>query len=817
MWSTAVGWKRLPIELQTLLTLELRTPNARQQVLAQQRQTCRRYIAITAATTPSTAASPSRLGSAAVVDTAARRPTDLTTTSTSSIFESTTREYDNLPPSSLDWPRRSQSPRSPDQALLSLLQQQQYDDAFKLLQEFQQSQQLVKPNLAFAKHAVAAFNDQIHKLDNDSSSSSLWLELWQLTPSLTYLDRVRNLGHTQVQLQLKRIRREATLILDELLSRGRHWSQLQQFATLLAQQGHSSLINDKVLGHVAAYAPFQLGEQLYIEAVAALNDRLPPAAQASNSLQQQYQRRLQRLEKQERLLERAREQMVLTHMTFGRLGPAVEALEQTCQLGLVTRRHIAGMRKKAYLRLMAALVDNDQFDLFQRVHECLTTFTNWQLIRVTSDAWSNRLPYMLRGSLYDANEQQEQQQLSAPTAQEVFATWRYSHHTSELEEGSLVEHEPTQQRQSFDRPSDVMQVALADEPVDFDGASRVLVRQISQGVLPPKLVLAQWIQHAQHDQQQGDGAENQRRQDLFNMISKLLDSGNQTPVWIRRHWLASRVMSCLWQHQYVTALDIVKTSFDLSGLPQEFQQAIWALSSSRSQDKLKPRLKLLEVNASMFELVTTCLVRTLDELSTQQQQGNVATSTTVIDSLYKALLRSDPAINVVPRQTTTQSSTATFDSHAFTPFMQSLLYRQDQVDPVINIILDMQDQFDFRPTKQQIGILLSLMSRTGSDMNEDIVWLLNRLENDDHESTPRPSRLKLDLLHRIEWPCRSEERQPDVVAYTSIVVGCIMRGDFEFANVIVDRVNRRIERDDTFKVDDKWTSVVRRVRDHSQA
>ncbi|KAK4052804.1 hypothetical protein OIV83_002091 [Microbotryomycetes sp. JL201] len=704
------------------------------------------------------------------------------------LFEQDDSEYQSLPRSTLEWPPTTNpTPRSPDEALLSLLNSKRYSDAHALLGEFQATDQPVRPRIAFAKHADAVFATA--RQTPDSQPDTSWLDWWKLTPSVNYLDQN---GATNPMQQLRRIRKHATDILDQwIIQPDKDWDALVSYAVVLVQQGHFATVNNRLIVYLAAYAPPSASERLYVETLAALQAQWQACLEKGNAVSKTALSQT-RLLKEEQLLERRRERVLLAHVTFGRLGLAVDLLEQTCQLGLVSRQ-TRGLRKKSFLAVLAVLANADEFDLFRRTYDLMTA-AGYRLVRLLSREWKHPLPYVIRSRHYSSTDM-------APTAQEAFATWRYAHHSSDLEEGPLLAEEPESLGgETAERPADVTP-AYKGQPYDFEQASRELVQRIAEGVMPNRASVAQWILHAR-DSSHGR---------LLSMVNQTLDSRSETPKWIRRHWLASRIMANVWCREFTAALDIVKSRFDLSGLPVEFQQAITTLAPAQD----RKRDDLLAMNASVFELTTHALIKAIENGAGSSQ----AQASAVIDTLLNSLLSS--TMSFVPRKPypthavsydlRTQSL---FDSHAFTPFVQSMLQRspESSAQSIVDVLLDTQQTFQLAPTKHQFGILLAALARQPG-LEADVVWLLDKLERSqstvesvgyDHGFPNLRGLDELTVSDKINV-------RPDIVAYTSIVVMFSMRKQFQLANEIVRRVEDRRTKDGLV-VDDKWLQVVARVR-----
>jgi hypothetical protein len=695
------------------------------------------------------------------------------------LFESPSLEYTEIPLSTLDYPKSPRSPRSPDDALLALIDAKQYADADSLLRDLLDSSQPIPPRYLFAKHAEYLFNE-------DPKSS--WLDWWSLAPSLT--SRALKDSHAIKSTAQGATRRANRIISKLLIDDWKDWERLRDFGVVLARQGHSRVVAERLLVHFAAYGPLELGEELWNTSLAAVKQKMNDLAlmagfEARSRSRRWAERRMgvegRRRASEQRITPRTgpsstwlanqcrhemgvliqkRERMVRAHANLGRLDLATSLLESMRgQTGLGDRK--LKLSKSAYIALLSIAALSDRFDIFERIYADLER-RGGRLTRVRHRGLQQRTPYFARGINTPAPD-------SVPSVQEAFATFRYSTYVGALEEG-----EPESLEAGADRHQTPQELLVQLNKRMFDDASRTFMAILADGNLPLPLITAQFIQLARA----------KGKFEFLETMSDLFDpktSGASSRM--AGYWTTSMMLAHVQAKEWPRALVLFKRYFDHSGLPLLFKKAFNA--AVRPVRPINHEIAI-PPDAYALSIATQALVPFLDG------RRHVSRAT-LIDELYVALV--NESFNVIPFHSKPSSPSSSLDIAApgstcppspldpftFVPFLTSFARRRLPPHTLLRVLIDMQ-RLSVRPAKQHYGIILGAYARSGTP--SDLFYLLDTLEG--RQPTTVPSLELVEHLDRIRKGIRL--CQVDVIGYTGMLTGLIAQKELEAARDLVRRM-----------------------------
>lgn len=720
------------------------------------------------------------------------------------IFESTNDEYQAIPLSTLDYPVPS---RSPDDALLALLDSKQYTEADALLHEFQEAGQAIPHQLRFAHHAEA-----LAKADLGSD----WLKWWALSPTVaSYMTA----SSSHMKTHLRRLDAHAERIVERLLEEQfQDWHRLRHFAVLLARQGHSRVVSERLLVHFAAYAPEGMAEELWIETLGAVRVQMADLATTSDvvfrtrkamtkerrfrSKSQPWERVAQGLSPRAWLVRRTvhevdllgdkRQRMLRVHANYGRLDYAVELLQATRDQWRIAGRALR-LHKSTYLALLSSTASADRFDLFSQVYAGLEAHRA-RLTRVRKGELRLRDPYFVRGVDYDAPD-------AIPSAKEAFSTWRYSSFVGALEEGGLTEPSSPTSTSELDYKTALL-AELEARPFNFRRASKNLLAMIAHEQYPLPRDTARFIRLAR-----------QAQQDEFLLsLDGLFDPRAGASRRLANYWTTSMMLSHVQQQEWNSALRLFTKFYDLSCLSAELQQAFRTFAPHTRKIAVRSRIP---VDAYVFSVAVQALIPTIEPQppSTNQQRTPSSSSATrlnpLITRLFHSLLADPP--RVIPYHSSSSSSgrpTSPLDPHTFTPILSALFRHTPRPSSLLNSLLALL-QHGVNPTKQHYGLLLASYARRAPP--RDVLFLLSIL--DPSPSPSAPAQPSDELLAQLQgmgqtiFPSLEERGGPlDVVAYTGVVVGLMKQGEWPAAREVVSMAQGR-----GFERDARWRVVVGRL------
>lgn len=684
------------------------------------------------------------------------------------LFEPPSYEYDDMPLSKLDHPDFSarEPPRSPTQALVALLEAKQFDEAELLRRDLLDSQQLIEAHLAFATHA-----HQLFAVDHASN----WLDWWSLTPTVSSL---ASEGSVPLLREGRRTlaRHAEEMLLELLQDDDRDWARMRDFAALLARQGVSWLASEHLMVHMAAYAPSELAEDLWTAQLNALDRRhregmaMPHDAMARNTpiSEQTSQRQPQPLTStptsslrdwyiraadfETQLLLVKRQQMIRTYANFGRIEFALQMLYDTLHTPSPTGEPIH-FRKSTYLSLMATAAAMDRYDIFSRLHAQLRA-SGGRLTRVRLAQLRRKMAYFVRGAAYEAHD-------PAPSASEAYATWRYRRDAAEMET-SLTEAEEDDSDGVSSSKSLFVEEMASPRP-DFAKASHLFMVAITEQDLPPTHATASFILLAYA----------QDRSSVLAQLGAILNPTKGVRERLSKHWQTAAMLADVQRGAYDEALRRYLRNWIYTGLPASM---LSVLQQGKKPQRGAAKKHRYTTDSYVLSLVVEALVRSLSSASKEDADVSSATNP-LVESIYRSLVEPH-MIRIEPKRTNT--ALTPLDSHTFTPFMSRLFDLKASPDRILDIMLDMQ-HLQLAPTIQQLGILLASLASRGAVA--DVFYLLDAIELADRSTPPH-----LDRLSILDF---TEPRKLDVIAYTGILRGLNMQGEWAAAQEIVDRMQSK--------------------------
>lgn len=686
-----------------------------------------------------------------------------------SIFESSSREYDKAPLSTLDFPR---SPRSPRASLLLLIRNGKAAEADSLLRDLRKSSQEIEPDFQFARHAA-------HLYKNEPSSP--WLDWWSLAPSLP----ARRFADKDVDKRLlrdiARHERFAEVILDDLLEKPGEVDRVREFGLLLAKGGAYQVVADKILVHFAASGNGEAAEELWLACSRALRHHRVLELELLTKRKMASERKavkrrgwkrnaadewmddsrvesfaLEKLKNDVAIwwsravawLHVRREQMLRAHATAGRLEIAAELLPSTGQ------PHV---RKRTYLYLLSLTAKADRFDLFQYLYAAMEK-DGGRLVRARKLAWRTRTPYLARSIGTHLDD-------PIPHPQEAFVTFRYSTFSSELEE-------PLEEDYVGEASTDaaILEAIKAD---DLPGSGAILLESVKSGRPPSLDVTSQFITLARL----------QGRHAFLESISSLFQGSSAGASWIRGYWATAAMLARIKEGKPHEAVVLFSETFDLRALPVEVQTAVFS-EARPTPDSTTPRSP---PDAHTLSIALEALVPLLSLRPTPD-------ALPLLDSLYTSLL--SPTLPLLRRPLVQSLSSpppaSPLNPYTFLPFLRAFAHLQRPPIALLQIVADMQD-LGLPCPKQHWGVVLGAYARYGDI--RDLVYLLDVLER--REAELEPSVELREMLERIEIP----EKGPDLVAYTNVVAGLGTRDETIEARKVWERVagsgmkvDKRLER-----------------------
>ncbi|BGP19489.1 hypothetical protein JCM10213_006309 [Rhodosporidiobolus nylandii] len=691
--------------------------------------------------------------------------------SEASVFEDASDEYLNVPLSTLDHPP---VPRTSDELLISLLQVRQRTEALDLLRSLQASGQAVPPRFFFARYA--------HKVAKRDVTDPTWLEWWKLAPGVT--DEMHpEVGNVRkaVNDTSKAAGRVVQLLLQarrdgvDMGGKDAGFERLAEFALVLAQQGHTRVVADLVLPHIAAYGPVELSEQLFSATLAALQRqqgefvvqgqlarrsrgprrRMRAMALSRRTAQVATQRLLvkrsvalqgwfnERTKDGYAALLAARGKMISAHAALGRLDLAVLLVLETQQAA----GFAPGSRLKLDRALLLTLLDRtgrmNRFDLFEPLYESLAQ-QGRRLVRVNKKELRLQTPYFIRSAKYRPLVRPA----PPPSAKEAYLTFRDRLVISSIEEGPLAAQGASflggaeelhgaegEAEHAFGEPPSAAQVDELKAAIklgDFDRSSAMMAQLLSRNAFPPAPVAASWIAAAAAE-------EGQRGAEVLQQVEELAHATGQGSGY----WTTARMLAHVRAGEYVAALLAFREHYDLSSLPDELRAA--SNDATRDARRVKANAVKDKRPPSSYTLAVflQALVPQLEQRAASS--GSTAAASRVeghLKAAYRSLVPSaassppaaaEPAssrLSVIPslinlaaffeRFASFSSSSPALDAtppallspYTFTPFLLHHLRLRSSPLALLNILADMT-RLHIQPEQPHYAIVLNSFARLG--------------------------------------------------------------------------------------------------------
>ncbi|GAA5915445.1 hypothetical protein JCM5296_002703 [Sporobolomyces johnsonii] len=667
-----------------------------------------------------------------------RSPPSATPASTSlfkpAIFEAPTSEYEQVPPSTLDFPS---TPRTPDESLLSLLSSKQFPAALTLLSELRASNQPIPPRYLFALHA--------HRALEADPSDARWLEWWKLAPEVTDPSHkdVPNLRGEDWDMFERARKIVRTLLGEEQDGRGPDGGAfpaelLREFALVLARQGHYRVVAETILEPLATYGNIDDAERVWDTALqelkrqsrlfaaqgANLSDRTHPVKWFESRVgQSERQRRAVRRDEVRttslqrwfanrtqgayKALLQGRQGVILTHAKLGRFDLAVSLVASTeRQTGPDGPIHLS---KRMYLALLSLLASQGRFDLFEQVYTLLER-AGGRLTRVRDPVLRMRTPYFARGSEYKAPD-------AAPSSQEAFTTLRYQHAVSSIEEGASEDDGDAEfgsaeyrragaEGESFGRSPSQAQSAKLLRLIEADrldlAGSELAELLTRRGPLPSAQAAAAFI-HAVKARESSE--------DVLDMLGEHAQTAN----WRKRFWVTARMLADVQRGEFEAAIIRFRHSYALTALPRVVSQAIKTMTIRTKRDHAAT---LLVPDAYTVAVLLQALVPHVEKHALQ--------SADVVDSIYASLFEPDDwkiislrAYSFAPTFSSshhlTTPSLSPLDPYSLIPFLLShLLHRHSPPETLLSIVASMVTRLSLAPQPPHFAIVLNAYARRGS-------------------------------------------------------------------------------------------------------
>lgn len=730
-------------------------------------------------------------------------PSELQTLSSAIFEDSSSPDYSHVPPSTLDHPP---APRSPEDSLLLLLRSKDYSAASTLVNELQQSNQLIQNRYQFGLFA----HIQLKELGWDSD----WEKWWELSPLLVEtphqdVENLRKADSSMAQRAGKMCRNlKRTLQKNEenLDMRKKIVDKMFTFGVMLAKQGHSRVVAEELITEVTVEGGLEMGEALWNT---CLNDMRVQMHQFK--VEGEYLNRLTekekvmeselgeigkkersdaRLEKRTVMMEewfqsrqqetfrafvRARERMIRALANSGQVDEAVRLVLQTSSYpSPLDSTTPVSLSKDLYLSVLALLSAQDRFDLLSKVY---TQFEHQErrLIRIRRTELRTRTPYFARGLNYRGLD-------ARPSAQEVFTTFRDQNRVSEIEEGSFEEigeysiatgEDRDYYGRSTSRRESERLIRLVEKG-ELDQALIQITELFSHGPLPSAQAVATFIHSINH-------------QESGRQVLTTLEEHVKSSHWRRGFWATCRMLQELQNGDLRKVVRRFKDYFVISGLSPSIIASIKVATlrypstrkSPQEEDAELPRLAKSVPNAYTFAILMQALVPLLSE---HHQTSGASRHLT---NIYQSLLNS--SFGIVPshkRFAGGISSTrprSPLDPYTFLPFLLLVLKRNrtsPQSQELLSILQDMQ-RLSISIPQPHLSLLVSSYARTGT--LSEFKYLLSCLSSASLVSSP-PVELSSNLKEFLEVYFKSDRKLGGELSpklYRNVLKSLRLRGEKE--------------------------------------
>lgn len=679
-------------------------------------------------------------------------------------FERSNDDYLNLPPSSLDHPSLSHSPpRSPQQALLSLIRDDDYSKADALLTELLATNQLVKPHPIFARVAERFLSDDLN---------SNWLNWWRLVPHIaTVQSKASSYARYVLISKVSRARTARMLLL--LMEDSSNFDRLLDFGKVAATQDDYQRASRRLLAHFAAFAPMNMAESLFdscLEATELIRDSevvhvegralhdigmgwMRPALNVPGKtfktrvqiVEGVGEERLQRYTEVVRLLHEKRGQMLRIIADRGHLKKAVKLIQSSN----------FPVNKLTYRYLLDVAASLDQFSLFEPLYAGLEA-SGGRLERAQNLSLSGRRHFFTRS----VDSTPSVPSLAPANAREAFVALRYADYKN-----PIVEENP-------DNSVSDAKLRAALDADDFSAAATELKNCHLAGTRPRLDIAADFVTMARYG----------GHRDFSNTLvggPRIVLSPAHTSKWERTYWANAGMMSHIRTKEWKLACRIFVAVFELAGLPESVRVLLQPMRKSWGeeyrknglvdQDKVAPSPQSLAI---LFQALVKFAV------DSGMDHGGLT-------QLYRAVLAHPFEVGRIGSHrritpgSTAPSSSSSLNSYIFLPFLQAFANDRRPAMELLDALLEIQSA-GFTLAREHWGIVLGAFAYNGSISS--LIYLLDTLEHG-HDQ-PGPTLEITEKMSRMILPME----KPDRVAYTSCIAGLGSRGEYQMAMILHGRL-----------------------------
>lgn len=766
-------------------------------------------------------------------------PHDSPATPTPNLFESTTTEYSVIPLSTLDHPAAASTPRSSYAALSQLVKDKRFAEADVVLNEFLASSEARRlPPHLFGRHTAHLFR---HSRDSN------WLDWWRLAFDVS--PGVLEDGSSRAA----KIKQNALLYFRDLLLDG-DVDRIEQFAIVAASTGHHRSVAEYFLVHLAYYASPEASERVWESCVQAMRSRKKIFRIALTQRVRAERRNFDRRAADELLsatitadaayLGAKRGAMIRVHADMDRLDFAVSLLPDPSP---TTPPAVAPIRHQVYLILLSRCAAADRLDLFEKVYISFKSSGRvlWKAKPSPggrSKRQRSRGVYLARAAheadvaakattvpagppverevkLVDGVELKEDggRIASAPEPDvdpqvvgrfavlEAFRDYRIdvpprslplspsleilsNQESPEVSPPPPTSPDPIGDRRFHDEAiNEALRSAL--ETNDVAGASRAIRLSFQSGWAPSLVSTARFISLLRSS----------GHPEVVEGIPRTLAAGGGHMIWLRSYWASAEMLASLRQRDYLSTLAVFVRTFQLAGVPEVVRNTVRDVLPTRvrlSTRGGRPYMRPLTLPAHTFAIAMQALVPLIVE-----NAQNIASPSSplppIIDSLYSALSSpsSQPTLNILRRPALVTSSAtlplSPLDPYTFLPFLTAFAASPSHPPPtLLHVLLTMQS-LGLTPAKEHWGVVIGGFARRAPVA--DTTFLLDALEG--KAPTTVPSREVEDFLREIEVP-GGRKGVLGLVAYTSVVKGLTLQGEFGTAWSVRERMEKKGMRGD---------------------
>ena len=678
-------------------------------------------------------------------------------------FERSNDDYLHLPPSSLDHPYSP--PRSPQQALLSLIRDDDYSQADALLTELLSTNQPVEPHPLFARVAERFLAENLN---------SNWLNWYRLVPHIaTVQSKASSYARYVLISKVSRARTARMLVL--LMEDSANFDRLLEFGKVAATQDDYQRASRRLLAHFAAFAPMNMAETLFdscLEATEVIRDGkvahveeralsdigmgwMWPALNVPGKtfktraqiVEGVVEERVNRYTEAVRLLHEKRGQMLRIIADRGHLKKAVKLIQSST----------LPINKLTYCYLLDIAASLDQYSLFEPLYAGLEA-SGGRLERAQNPSLSGRRHFFTRS----IDSTPSVPSLAPANAREAFVALRYADYKN-----PIVEDNP-------DNSVSDAKLRAALDADDFPAAATELKSCHISGTRPRLDIAADFVTMAR----QGG------HRDFSNTLvggPRIVLSPAHTTNWERSYWANAGMLSHIRTKEWKLACRIFVAVFELAGLPESVRALLQPMRKSWGEEYRKNGLVEQEKVAPSPQSLAI-LFQALVKLAVESGMDHGG-----LTQLYQAVLAHPFEVGRIGshRRTTpgstAPSSSSSLNSYIFLPFLQAFANDRRPATELLDALVEIQSA-GFTLAREHWGIVLGAFASNGPISSLD--YLLDTLEHGHDQPGPTP-----ELTEKISRLILPSEK-PDRVAYTSCIAGLGSRGEYQMAMILHGRLEQ---------------------------